>query len=59
MPAEVQPLARPRKIARVALPERRADRLGAQTLKAYAALKDAILQGELPPATRLSEMAMV
>ena len=59
MPAEVQPLARPRKIARVALPERRADRLGAQTLKAYAALKQAILRGELPPATRLSEMAMV
>jgi GntR family transcriptional regulator of vanillate catabolism len=59
MPAAAQPLARPRKIARAALPERRADRLGAQTLKAYAALKQAILQGELPPATRLSEMAMV
>jgi GntR family transcriptional regulator, vanillate catabolism transcriptional regulator len=59
MPAEAQPFPTPRKTARAALPERRADRLGAQTLKAYAALKDAILQGELPPATRLSEMAMV
>jgi GntR family transcriptional regulator of vanillate catabolism len=35
------------------------DRAGAQTAKAYAALRDVILQGELPPGTRLSEMAMV
>jgi GntR family transcriptional regulator of vanillate catabolism len=47
------------KAAQVAAPERPADRLGAQTSKAYDALKDAILRGELPPGTRLSEMAMV
>jgi GntR family transcriptional regulator, vanillate catabolism transcriptional regulator len=37
----------------------RPDRMGAQTLKAYAALRQIILGGELPPGTRLSEMAMV
>ena len=35
------------------------DRGGAQTGKAYAALRQVILQGQLPPGTRLSEMAMV
>jgi GntR family transcriptional regulator of vanillate catabolism len=60
MSAEVQVLPTDRsKVADAGSPDRRPDRLGAQTLKAYQALKGAILQGEFAPATRLSEMAMV
>ncbi len=59
MSAEPQLFGRGRKKAGQVGPDRRADRLGAQTFKAYEALKGAILRGELPPGTRLSEMAMV
>jgi GntR family transcriptional regulator of vanillate catabolism len=59
MSIEPESLGRSRRKAGEVAPDRHADRLGAQTFKAYEALKGAILQGELPPGTRLSEMAMV
>jgi GntR family transcriptional regulator, vanillate catabolism transcriptional regulator len=44
---------------RTGMSNAQADRAGAQTAKAYAALRRYILEGQLPPGTRLSEMAMV
>src|SRR4029450_8388416 len=41
------------------LTEGRLDRVGVQTMKAYAALRGLILDGQFPPGARLSEMAMV
>ena len=42
-----------------ALTEGRLDRVGVQTMKAYASLRGLILEGQFPPGARLSEMAMV
>jgi len=42
-----------------ALTASRLDRVGVQTMKAYAALRELIVEGQLPPGARLSEMSMV